>query len=67
MAMHEPDCDSAYKRGEKIAEVLIQRLVAEHKLYKGHTSRQKTDWEKAEKTAIDAIANLFVEDVCNSF
>ena len=67
MPMHQPDCDAARKQGEEIGTKIINDMIREHRMTIAPLYGNKDRWGKARQQAIEAIAELFVQDVCNSF
>ena len=67
MVMHQPDCDAARKYGEQIGTKIINDMIREHRMTPFSLHGDRYRWEKARQQAIEAIAELFVQDACNSF
>ena len=67
MPMHQPDCEAARKYGEQIGTKIIHDMIREHRMTLFSLHGNRDGWEKARQQAIEAIAELFVQDACNSF
>ena len=67
MPMHQPDCDAARKYGEQIGTKIRDDMIHEHRMTTAPFYGNNDRWEKARQQAIEAIAELFVQDVCNNF
>lgn len=69
MACQGPDLKEAKKLGTQVGEALFNELIDEYnmsnQLFTFPASKKR--WEKAKKTFIKSVEDLFVEDASNSF
>lgn len=68
MECQGPDLNEARKFGKQVGEALFSELVKNYKMSEssGWVDSQKR-WNKAKKSFIKSVEELFVEDACNSF
>ena len=71
-----PDCNAAREQGKQVAEALLAKLIADHHLWDISDKdieatwlikRNVDRWVGTKETIVEAIADLFVQDACNSF